>query len=213
MNQLQALALLGELPSAEMAGLWSRARPLGVGDLRDGIWLGRNGGMPWAIKRFTRHVVRRDYFAKLLLGGWGVNIRVKQDGSHAPLASSLVEGGARTDMPFRVAPDGLDYGLHVLGFDLGTLVQPLRDEFRVLPLQTLADTVATTHLRRVGAWPQEQCPDTDIVLGYILPLGVTMLRSTPFGMVWSREATEPERRAAQAWVRSARLIDTSPGVV
>jgi hypothetical protein len=108
--------------------------------------------MPWPMKRMVRHVVRRDYFAKLILEGWGVNIRVRQDGTHALLASRIVPVGVRVDLPFVLTERGLDYGLHVAGMDLGPQAAlQLRDYLRRIDFATLSEVVSLGQLRRVGA--------------------------------------------------------------
>lgn len=208
----QVLDLIGGLPAAQVREVWDAATPVEGTELRPGIWLGRNGGMPWPMKRFVRHVVRRDYFAKLILDGWGINVRVRQDGTHAPIASSIVPVGVRVDLPFRLTSDGLDYGYHVTGVDLGprSFLQ-LRDYLRKLDFATLSEVVSLGQLKRVGAWRGQLDDPGELVVGYIAPLGIEAFMGTPFGMVWKREASRGEVASAEAYVNRIRLWDTSSG--
>jgi hypothetical protein len=210
----QVLNLIGDLPAAQIREVWESATPIEGTDLRPGIWLGRNGGMSWLSKQFVRHLVRRDYFAKLILDGWGINVRVKQDGTHALLASSIVPVGVRVDLPFKLTPAGLDYGYHVTGVDLGprTTLQ-LRDFLRKIDFATLSEVVSLGQLRRVGAWRGQSEQSGELVVGYIAPVGIEALMGTPFGMIWKREATRAEIASAEAHVKRMRLWDTSPGTV
>jgi hypothetical protein len=214
MRPNQVLNLIGDLPAAQIREVWDSATPIAGTDLQVGIWLGRNGGMPWPIKRFVRHIVRRDYFAKLILDGWGINVRVKQDGTHALVASSIVPVGVRVDLPFKLTTAGLDYGYHLTGVDLdpGSVLQ-LRDYLRRIDFATLSEVVSLGQLRRVGAWRGKSDHPGQLVLGFIAPIGVEALMGTPFGMIWKREATGSEIRSAETYVRSMRLWDTSPGAV
>jgi|GEM_PF-652428 len=214
MRLQQVLNLIGDLPRAQIREVWDSATPMAGTELRPGIWLGRNGGMSWPLKRLVRHVVRRDYFAKLILDGWGVNIRVKQDGTHAMIASSIVPVGVRVDLPFRLTHEGLDYGYHVTGIDLGpSTVLQLRDYLRKIDFATLSEVVSLGQLRRVGAWRGKAEHPGELVIGYIAPVGVEAFMGTPFGMVWKREATSAEVRSAERYVHRVRLWDTSPGQV
>ncbi len=213
MNRHQALDLIGRLGASRIRKVWDAASPIAGTDLRPGIWLGRNGGMPWPMKRFVRHVVRRDWFSKLILDGWGINVRVRQDGSYAILPSRMQAGAVRVDLPFRLTEQGLDYGYHVLGRDTepaGVGLQ-IRDYLRVLGLRTLGEIAGADECGRVGTRPGAGDDETRMVIGYIAPIGVKALMGTPFGMVWEREATAAERASAEQYLRWRRLWDSSPG--
>ncbi len=213
MNPHQALEVIGALPAARIRDVWEAASPLAGTQLREGLWLGRNGGMPWPMKRFVRHVVKRDYFAKLILAGWGINVRVRQDGSHAILRSSKVAGDVKVDLPFLLTGEGLDYGYHVLGRDIapsGFGLQ-MRDYLRGIGLRALTELVDHDRLRRVGVSPGQGDDQTLLVIGYIAPAGVRAWMGTPFGMVWEREATDAERASAERYARRMRIWDSSRG--
>ena len=212
MKQAQVLNLFGDLPASQVREVWDAAMPMDATTMRPGLWLGRNGGMPWPAKRFARHVVRRDYFAKLIVSTWGINVRVKQDGSHAALGSSLVPDGVRVDLPFRLTAAGLDYGFHMVGMDLDPLhVLQIRDFVRAINYATFSEVVSLGQLRRVGAWRGEQCDEGQLVVGYIAPMGIELIMGTPFGMVWHREASRAEMSSAEAYVRKVRMWDSSAG--
>jgi len=217
MNRQQALDLVGGLPASQIREVWDAAAALEGTALRPGLWLGRNGGMPWPMKRLARHVVRRDWFAKLILSGWGINVRVRQDGSHALLRSNRIAGAVTVDLPFLLTAQGLDYGYHVLGRDLAPVGAGLqmRDYLRSVGLRTLSERVEAAHLRRVGAVRGEGDEDTQLVIGYIAPLGAKALMGTPFGMIWEREAAASEQESAERYLRKTRVWDSScgPGVV
>jgi hypothetical protein len=207
MDARQALDLIAELPGREIAALWEASREVTGHGLGRGLWLGRNGGMASPLKWFVRAVVKRDYFAKLVLDGYGINVRVRQDGSHQPLPSPRLPGGVKVDLPFALTEAGLDYGFHLLGFDAARPLQ-LRDVLRSLDLATLAALAPEEHLARVGASRNEP-GDGELILGYIVPLAIDALRGAPFGMVWHRAATAEEEASATAWLDRRRLIDSS----
>ncbi len=214
MKQDQVLDLIGGLPAEQIREVWDAAKAMEGTDLRPGIWFGRNGGMPWPMKRLVRHLVRRDYFVKLVLEGWGINVRVRQDGTHAMVPASIVPVGVRVDLPFRLTPAGLDYGYHFTGLDLGPgRVLQIRDYLRRIDFATLSEVVSLGQLRRVGAWRGQSEDPGELILGYIAPLGLESLMGTPFGMVWKREASRAEIASAEAYVRQVRFWDTSPGPV
>jgi hypothetical protein len=213
MNRQQALELMGGLRASRIREVWEAASPVAGTDLCPGLWLGRNGGMPWPMKRLVRHVVRRDWFSKLVLDGWGINVRVRQDGSYAILPSRTQAGSVRVDLPFRLTEHGLDYGYHVLGRDtepVGMGLQ-IRDYLRVVGLRTLGEIAGADECRRVGTQRGDGDDDTRMVIGYIAPIGAKVLMGTPFGMVWEREATAAERASAEQYLRRRRLWDSSPG--
>lgn len=207
MDAHQALDLIADLPAREIRALWDSAREMTGHGLPRGLWLGRNGGMASPIKWFVRTVVKRDYFAKLVLDGYGVNVRVRQDGSHQPLPSPRVSGGVKVDLPFALTDAGLDYGFHILGFDTATHLQ-MRDVLRSVDLTTLAELAPEEHLARVGA-ARGETGQGELILGYIMPLAIDSLRLAPFGMVWHREATDQEEASATAWLERRRLVDSS----
>lgn len=213
MNRQQALDLIGGLPAVRIRDVWNAASPMAGTELREGLWLGRNGGMPWPIKRIVRHVIRREWFAKLILPGWGINVRVRQDGTYGLLPSTKVPSGVKVDLPFLLTPRGLDYGYHVLGRDMGPrgLGLQMRDYLRGIGLRTLGEVVDAEHMRRVGATRGQGDDESRLVIGYIAPAGVKALMGTPFGMVWERESTEAERESAERYARTIRVWDSSRG--
>lgn len=213
MNERQALDLLGGLPAPGIREVWDAAEPCKGTELQPGIWLGRNGGMPWLAKRFVRHVVRRDWFAKLIADGWGINVRVRQDGTHTPVGSKHVAGGVKVDLPFRLTAEGLDYGYHVLGRDVGPagVGLQMRDYLRAIGLRRLGEVVDGAHLRRVRAIRGEGDDRVRMVIGYIAPMGIRAWMGTPFGMIRDREATAAELRSAESHLGRFRLWDSSPG--
>jgi len=213
MDRQQAIDLFGDLPDNVVRKVWDAGHTVPAADLRQGLWLGRACGMPRPMKEFVRRVVGRDYFAKMILDGWGVNVRVCQDGSHAPLPSPLVPGGFKVDLPFRLSAQTLDYGFHLLGLELGFpggLAQ-MRDFVRLIDFATLTEVVPEEHLRRVGAQRGEPSDPGELLVGYIAPLGVEALSTSPFGMCWWRDVTAEEVESARAYVRSRRLLDASCG--
>jgi len=206
MHAQQALDLIAELPGREIRKLWDAGEHLPGYALEPGLWLGRNGGMLPAMKWAVRTLVRRDYFAKLVLDGFGVNVRVRQDGSHELRPSSAVADGVVVDLPFALTEQGLDYGVHVLGANVGSLLQ-MRDYLRAVSFETVAEVAPEEHVDRVGAARGDRDEGT-LVLGYIAPLGLRALGGTPFGMVWHREATEGEEASARAWIERRRFVDS-----
>lgn len=214
MKPVQVLNLVGGLPAGQMREVWDAAVPMEGTELRPGIWLGRNAGMPWLMKRVVKHIVRRDYFAKLVVDGWGINIRVRQDGTHAPIPSSIVPVGVRVDLPFRLTREGLDYGYHLTGIDLGPRhALQIRDYLRRIDFATLSEVVSLGHLRRVGAWRGQDEETGEVIIGYIAPVGIRAFMGTPFGMIWKREASSAEVASAETYVKRVRLWDSSPGNV
>ena len=206
MNPQRALDLFGGLPGRDIAQLWEAARDLPGTELRPGLWLGRNGGMPAAMKWVARRVVKRDYFAKLVFEDFGVNVRVAQDGSHALLPASDGAPGHRVDMPFALTEHGLDYGFHVLGRNSKRL--QMRDYLRVIDLGEVARLAPADALAAVGVDPGEP-GEGELVIGYMAPLGVERLKGTPFGMVWWRDTTAEEEAGALAWISRRRMVDSS----
>lgn len=204
MNAQLALDLVGRLPARRFRDLWDAAQPMPGYSLKPGLWLGRNSGDNPLIKWGARRLVGRDYFAKLIFDGWGINVRVRQDGSH----DVIPEGeGVRVDLPFSLAAQGLDYGFHIAGRTIGGSLQ-MRDLLRALPFDQLADVAHPEDLQRVGALPGD-AEEGALVLSYIAPLGLGALRGMPFGMVWWRDSTNAERRSADAYIQSKRLFDTA----
>jgi hypothetical protein len=206
MDAQQALDLIAELPAREIGRLWDAGQQIPGYALRPGLWLGRNGGMAAPLKWLVRAVIRRDYFAKLVLDGFGVNVRVSQDGSHAALPCREASDGVKVDLPFALTDAGLDYGFHVLGFEPAAPLQ-MRDVLRSVDFRTISEVAPGEHLERVGASPGED-GDGEIVIGYIAPLAVEALKGTPFGMVWHREATAGEQASARVWIGRRRLLDS-----
>lgn len=201
----QALDLFGQLPSSQSRALWKLGTPVAGYELERGIWHGRNGAMPGPIKWFVRNVVKRDYFAKLLIDDFGVNIRVRQDGSNHFLPAA--DGpGVKVDMPFALADGGLDYGFHVLGREPSGL--QLRDYLRVVDFQTVTDVVPEALLAKVGVRRGEG-GDGSVVVGYIAPLGIEALKGTPFGMIRVRDALPEEERSAWDYLATRRLFDSA----
>ncbi len=207
MHAQQALDLIAELPAREIRRLWEAGEHLPGHALEPGLWLGRNGGMARPLKWAVRALVRRDFFAKLVLDGFGVNVRVRQDGSHELLPSSAVADGVVVDLPFSLTEEGLDYGFHTFGLDLGAVLQ-MRDYLREVPFDTVVEVAPEEHLDRVGSARGDR-GDGRLVIGYIAPLGLRPLEGTPFGMVWHREATDAELSSARAWLARRRLWDSS----
>jgi len=206
MNAQQALDLIAELPAAEIRRLWSAGEHLPGYALDPGLWLGRNGGMAMPMKWLVRSLVKRDYFAKLVLDDCGVNVRVRQDGSHAILPAATA-AGVKVDLPFALSEQGLDYGFHVLGLDVGVPLQ-MRDFLRSVAFETVAEVAPAEQLARVGA-ARGEAGQGALVIGYIAPLGLHALEGTPFGMVWHREATDAEQASARDWIESRRVWDSS----
>lgn len=208
------LDLIGELPTSQMQEVWDAAAPMAGTDLRDGVWLGRYGGLAWPIKRIVRHVVRRDYFARLVFPGWGVNVRVKQDGTYAMIPWSAVPVGVRVHLPFRRTNQGLDYGYHVTGIDVGpSSWLPAREVLRKIDFSTLSEVVSLGHLRRVGVWRGKAEHPGQLVVGYLAPVGVEAFKHSPFAMVWRREMSTAEVRSAEHHIHRMRLWDTSAGSI
>jgi len=213
MNRQQAIDLFAELRPREIAAVWSAARPLRPPEMRRGLYLGRAGGLPAMLRAVVRRVVGRDYFAKMILEGWGVNVRVAQDGTHAPLPSPLVPGGFKVDLPFRLGAESLDYGFHAAGRDLGFPggLAGMRDFLRALDFRSLTEVLGEATLGKVGARRGVASEAGELVIGYIAPLGVRALQGSPFGMCWWRDVTEPEVESARAYLRTFRLLDASCG--
>lgn len=208
MDRTQALALVGDLPARQLTRLFAAGRAVGGSDLRPGIYRGRNGGGPAPAKWVARHVVRRDFFAKLILDGYGVNVRCLQDGSHSFRPSRHEAGQPEVDLPFALRPGSLDYGWHVLGVDLPLAIQ-LRDYLAAMPFEALLEQVGETDLARVGARRGEPCEEGELILGLIAPFGQRALAFLPFGMVWDRVATAAELASAKAHVARRRLLDSA----
>lgn len=207
MDRHDVLAAVGRLPGRTLQKLYEQGRELGEGALRPGIWLGRNGDMPAPLKWAVRRIVRRDWFAKLLLDdGRGINVRVRQDGTYA---FRRKQGRLVVDLPFRVTPAGLDYGLHVLGRDVPQAVQ-LRDFVRGVSFTELRDALTDRELAEVDVKRDAPCDEGILVVGLIAPLGARRLAGTPFGMVWDREATDDEQADARAYLGRPRLWDSRP---
>ncbi len=143
MERLQILEVFGNLPVRHIAALYDAAAVIDLGGLPHGLWLGRTGGGTRVYKWLARRVVRRDYFAKLLFGDWGINLRVTQDGSYAPRLDARQR--VRVDLPFAIHWDTLNYGYHVLGQDLAQPPLALQDEMRAIPLAEAIE-------RLPGAW-------------------------------------------------------------
>jgi len=213
MNRQQAIDLFAELSPKEIAAAWSAGRPVRPPEMRRGLYLGRAGGFPPAFRPIVRHVVGRDYFAKLILDGWGVNVRVAQDGTHAPLPSPLVPGGFKVDLPFRLGAEALDYGFYAAGRDLGFPggLSQMRDFLRAVDFRSLTEVLGEATLAKVGARRGVASEAGELVIGYIAPLGVQALQTSPFGMCWWRDVTEPEAESARAYLRTFRLLDASCG--
>lgn len=215
MRTKQALDLIGDLTPPQVREVFDAARPIAGTDLRPGIYLGRVGGMPWLSKGLVRHLARRDYFAKLIVDGWGLNVRVRQDGSHALQRSERVADGVCVDYPFRLTSRGLEYGYHVAGRDWAPrrgCVQ-LVDELRSIEFGTLCEIVSLRQLRRVGAWRGESQNTGELIVGYMLPMGRARCRPIAFGMLWERPAYRAELVSAFVHVRRRRLWDSSCGRV
>ncbi|MDI7266720.1 MAG: hypothetical protein QME96_01850 [Myxococcota bacterium] len=210
MNRQQVLDLVGGLPGKAIAAVWEASAPISALELRPGVYLGRNGGMPAPLKWMVRNVVGRDWFAKLVLDGYGVNVRCFQDGSHRFRPSARVPDGVEVDMPFRPTDLGLDYGLHVLGADVPLALQ-FRDHLRRIEFRLLPELVPEEHLARVGVRRGDPCEEADLVLGYMAPLGIERLMSTPFGMVWRRDPEPAEVASAEEYIGRGRLLDSGCG--
>jgi hypothetical protein len=210
MNRQQALDLVSSLPGRELSRLFSLGRPLSGLELRPGLYRGRNGGGPAAAKWVARNIVKRDWFAKLVLDGYGVNVRCLQDARHRLRPQPAIAGGVVVDLPFRLTAAGLDYGWHVLGHDLPGLLQ-FRDLLAAIELRALRDAVANEHLLRVGACRGEDCEDAELIIGLMAPLGLGWPRGVPFGMIWDHEPTPAEVESCRAYVRRCRLFDTGCG--
>lgn len=207
MNARQVLDLIGDLPASEIRMVFAACRPMPGSSLRRGLYLGRNGGMPAPGKWFARNVIGRDWFAKLVLDGWGVNVRCRQDGSHALRTSEEVPGGVVVDMPFRLTDRGLDYGFHVLGRDIPGALQ-FRDLLGAVSFAALTDVVPESHLARVGARRGEPCDEGELIIGYMAPLGLEGVTVAPFGMVWNHEPTQGEVASAEAYRSRFRIFDS-----
>lgn len=201
MSWTKVLDRFGEIRSDRVDAVWRAARPLPGLELRPGLYLGRACGMPWPLKQAVRHLVGRDWFAKLVLDGWGVNLRVFQDGRHTPQPSRSVEGGARVDLPFACTAEGLDYGVHLAGFDVPSAMRLLamRDFLRVISFDAFC---------RVDGVPPPEAPG-ELILGLIAPLALPSLAGSPFAMVRRRDATEAEIESAREHTRRRRWLDTS----
>ena len=163
--------------------------------------------MPRVGKWVAQHLVKREWFAKLILDGFGVNVRCRQDGSHRPRPSRTVAGGVEVDLPFRLTDEGLDYCSHFAGFDVGML--QFRDMLRHVEFARLMEIVPEEELERIGAEPGEPCEQGDLVVGYMAPLGIEPLAGMPFGMAWDHDPTPAEIESAHAYLRRKRLLDTS----
>ncbi|MFW5920752.1 MAG: hypothetical protein ACOCUS_02840 [Polyangiales bacterium] len=209
MDRHQALALFGSLPSRHIRELWEASAPQSASQLEPGLYLGRNGGMPRPAKWVARHLVQRDWFAKLVLEGFGVNVRCRQDGTHAMRPSRTVVGGVEVDLPFRLTDEGFDYCWHVAGVDLRFL--QFRDVLRHIELIRMREVVPEDDLARVGVEPGEPCEEGDLVIGYMAPLGIEPLAGMPFGMIRDHDPTPAEVESANAYLRRKRLIDSSAG--
>lgn len=207
MNRHDVLAAVGNLSAATMKRLFEAGTPILPGDLRAGIWLGRNAAMPRPAKWVVRRIVRRDWFAKLLLDdGAGINVRVRQDGSYTFRKS---RGRLVVDLPFRLTRDGLDYGMHALGRDLPAPLA-IRDFIRSVPFAALRDAMSDRDLSEIDVRRDDPCEEGALVVGLIAPLAARVLAGTPFGMVWDREATADEIADARAYLARPRLWDTTP---
>jgi hypothetical protein len=205
-DRQQALDLIGGLPAAAVRDVWDAAIDLPGTELRRGLWLGRNASMARPLKWAARRLIKRDYFGKLVFDDFGVNVRVSQDGAHAALPAADGQGGCKVDLPFALTDHGLDYGFHYLGMDSNSI--QMRDVLRIIDLRTLSEVVPAEHLERIGA-EAGQPGDGEMVIGYIVPLGIDRLRGTPFGMVWQREATAADEACARAWIAKRRFLDSS----
>lgn len=207
MDRHDVLAAVGKLPATTMKQLFEAGAPLQPGEMRPGVWLGRNAGMSRPIKWAVRRIVRRDYFAKLLLDdGAGINIRVRQDGSYTFRKS---RGRLVVDLPFAVNDRGLDYGFHVLGRNVRGLLQ-IRDFVRATSFERVRDVLGDRELADVDVRRGDACEEGTLVIGLIAPLGAMVLAGTPFGMVWDREATTDEIADARAYLQRPRVWDTTP---
>lgn len=207
MDAQQALDLVADLPARDIGELWQAGGEISGHGLSRGLWLGRNGGMLSPLKWFVRKVVRRDYFAKLVLDGYGINVRVRQDPSHELLPSPKIDGGVKVDLPFALTEGGLDYGFHILGMDAASPLQ-MRDVLRSVDFATVTEVAPEADLARVGV-ARGEGGEGELVIGYIVPLAIDALRGTPFGMVWHREASGEEAASAEAWLERRRLVDSS----
>lgn len=211
MNERQVLDLVGGLCGRKLREVFDAGRPLGGTELRAGLYRGRNGGGPAPAKWVARRVVKREWFAKLVLDGFGVNVRCRQDGSHALRPSAGTVDGVVVDLPFRLTAAGLDYETHIAGHDIGAL--QFRDVLAGIEIGRLAELVDEGELGRVGARRREPHADRELVIGLMAPAGVRALAGMPFGMIWERPAAPGEEASARALVTRRRLFDTSSGRV
>lgn len=190
MDPQRALEQFGRMPAREMRALFRDARPISAHELAPGLYFGRATALGRPARWFARHVLGRDYFAKLVADGWGVNVRVLQDGAWTPRPSRRIDGGALVDFPFRLTPEGLHYGWHLLGADLRHGTQ-LLDFLRA---RTLED-------------------GSELVLGYMAPLGIRALAGAPFAMIRARDAAPEELEAARDHVARKRFVDSSTPIL
>ncbi len=208
MDHRQALEVFGRMRSAAIRRLWEAARPVPATALRPGLYLGRNAGMGALPTWIARHVVGRDWFAKLVLDGWGVNVRVLQDGTWTLRPSRHTDAGPKVDLPFRLGEAGLDYGFHLLGADLRRGLS-LRDFLRAIAIAELSQHADEAHLAHVGARRDEDHAEGELLLGYMAPLGLRALSGTPFAMSWDHAPTPDEVATAEHHVHRRRFFDTS----
>jgi len=197
MDVRDALDLIPRLSGRQMRALWDAGRELPGGRLRPGLWLGRNAAMPALMEWMIRRVLGRAWFAKLVLDGWGVNVRVVQDGSHA-LRPGRDGNALEVDLPFAITGRGLDYGCHLAGYEPQLL--QMRDHLRVV------DAAAVVEVAGEGGGDP---PAGELVIGYLAPLAIAALRGAPFAMMWEREATGDEEAAAVAWLGQRRWLDSA----
>lgn len=213
MTHMQALELVGDLPPRHTASLFDEAAVIDTLGLPRGLWLGRTCGGARAYKWLVRKVVRRDYFAKILVDDWGANLRLQQDGSFATRLNA--QGAPRVDLPFCLNWDTLDYGYHVLGQDFAQPPLMFRDEMRAVPIAELHERVPRSEIERLGLSVGEAAltPRGEglLLIGYIVPFGIHRLRGTPFGMVFHRRSKPSEIDAARRHVARVRVLDSSPG--
>jgi hypothetical protein len=206
MNGETVIELVGSLPASRLEAIRDLGRRIGGHELRPGLYRGRNGGGPPPAKWVARNVVQREWFAKMILDGHGINVRCLQDGTHR-LRPAASPGGAVVDLPFALTLEGLDYGWHVAGRDVPGTLQ-FRDLLWAVPFAAFAEALRDEELARVGGRRGAPAGDGTLVIGFMAPLGIEAIAGMPFGMVWSREATPEERASVDAYLSAFRWFDS-----
>lgn len=209
---IRVLDAFGGLAPRHVERLFEAAAVVDLRGLPRGVWRGRAGGGSVIYKRSLRWSFRQDRFATLLLDGWGIHLRTRQDASGALLEHA--DGRLRTCLPFGVGWDTLDYGFHVMGTDIGPPPLQMQDEVRVLSVEDFRSLAPPETVYDAPMSPGEGGAPTGpplLLIAYVAPLGLHRFRGAPIAMVYERSARPEEERAARNHVARRRLYDTSPG--